>query len=143
MLGRHYFAFASFCITPLNKQPSGLVLDMIHRKRFLLFALVILCLCSMALARSRKASQEAEKNETIDAPHVHFLVELLGKQIYRAINTPKYKFYIYMTVGKLPNEQSMVAFLSTICNVLYGCIVAFGFLFLRRDYMLLVTLLTL
>ena len=48
-----------------------------------------------------------------------------------------------MTIGKLPSEKDTIALLSTICNVLYGCCVWFGFMFLRRDYMLLGTLLTL
>jgi hypothetical protein len=77
------------------------------------------------------------------APRVHYLVEWIGKEIYAVVKKPKYKFYIYMTIGTLPNEENTIVFLSTICNTLYGLSVLFGFLFLPRGPMLVATLCTL
>ena len=74
---------------------------------------------------------------------VHFLVEWIGKEIYSVVNKPKYKFYIYMTIGKLPNEHDTIMMLSTICNVVYGLAVLIGFLFTQRGPMLFITLATL
>lgn len=76
-------------------------------------------------------------------PEVHFLVEAIGKELYRAVDRPKYKFYIYMTIGKLPNEEATIALLSTLCNVLYGLAVFFGFLFMPRGFMLFAAVATL
>jgi hypothetical protein len=111
----------------------------------LYLAVVLLCICCFhtAAARSRKPTEEEENIELVKNVEVHFLVQVIGKQIYDYVDRPKYKFYIYMTVGKLPNEKSTIALLSTLCNVLYGCCVWAGFLILPRDYMLLGTLLTL
>lgn len=78
-----------------------------------------------------------------DIPNVHFLVEMIGQEIYAMVKKPKYKFYIYMTIGTLPNEQNTIVLLSTICNLLYGLSVLFGFLFFPRGPMLFVTLATL
>ena len=116
-----------------------------HRKGTLFLSIVVLILCCASVdgARSKKEPTEERESDLVDSVEVHYLVELIGKQLYAYVRRPKYKFYIYMTIGKLPNEQSTIALLSTLCNVLYGCCVWVGFLFLRRDYMLLGTLLTL
>lgn len=75
---------------------------------------------------------------------VPFLVEIIGKRIYAAINRPKYKFYIFMTIGtKLPNEQDAIIMLNMLCNFLYSVSVFVGFLCLPRGTMLLLTLVTL
>lgn len=95
-----------------------------------------------AATRQKNKSEDAEESK-LDIPKVHFLVDMIGKQLYALVDNRKYKFYIYMTVGTLPSEESTIALLSTLCNVLYGCFVLLGFLFLRREYMLLFTLLTL
>jgi hypothetical protein len=84
-----------------------------------------------------------EEQITDDIPGVPWLVEWLGKELYGAVNRPKYKFYLYMTVGKLPDEKSTVIFLSTLCNILYGVSVVAGFLLLPRNFMLLFTATTL
>ena len=116
-------------------------MNMNHRNLFLSFVVLVICWASVDGGRSKKAPPEEE--DPVNDVKVHFLVELIGKQLYDYVKRPKYKFYIYMTIGKLPNEQSTIALLSTLCNVLYGCCVWVGFLFFRRDYMLLGTLLTL
>ena len=84
------------------------------------------------------------EEEELDVPNVHYLVEFLGKEMYNYINRPKYRFYVYMALGtSLPDEQSTIAIISTVCNVLYGFLIWGGFIFMRRDYMLVVTMLTL
>eukprot|EP00977_Amphora_coffeiformis_P001438 scaffold291_cov168-Amphora_coffeaeformis.AAC.7 len=77
-----------------------------------------------------------------DIPDVPFLVEALGKEIYAAVNKPKYKFYFYMTIGKLPDETTFVTVLNMICNLLYGLITLVGFVALPRGFMLMFTALT-
>jgi len=78
-----------------------------------------------------------------DIPHVHYLVEMIGKEFYAAVNQPKYKFFIYMTVGSLPSEKTTIVLVSTICNVLYGISILIGFLFFRRGPMLVFSIATL
>jgi hypothetical protein len=77
-----------------------------------------------------------------DYEHTHSLVETVGKAIYRQLDRPKYRFYMFMTVGKL-NEQSTILLLSSLCNALYGILVLIGFLLLPRERMLIITALTL
>lgn len=74
---------------------------------------------------------------------VHYLVEMIGKEFYAAVNQPKYKFFIYMSVGSLPNEKDTIVLVSTICNVLYGISILIGFLFFRRGPMLMFSIATL
>jgi hypothetical protein len=75
---------------------------------------------------------------------VPFLVQMLGKRFYAAMNRPKYKFYIFMTFGtKLPNEQDSIIMLNMLCNILYSLSILLGFVFLPRGIMLLLTLVTL
>jgi len=87
------------------------------------------------------------KQDTSGDFKVPFLIDTLGKEIYRELaamtSRPKYKFYIYMTLGKLPEEQTFVAALNVICNFLYCTAIMLGFLFLPRGYMLFGTILTL
>jgi hypothetical protein len=106
-----------------------------------LIAFLLLSSIYLALARKKKPEEE-DLQEALGIPQVHPLVEMIGKEMYSAVNTPKYKFYIYMTIGTLPNEKNTIALLSTLCNVLYGTFVWLGFLFLPRDRMLLFTLIT-
>jgi hypothetical protein len=89
-----------------------------------------------------KDGRKDEDND-VQVTEAHYLVGMIGREMYQFVNTPKYKFYIYMTIGTLPDEQNTVVFLSTVCNVLYGICVWCGFIFLDRNYMLLGTLLTL
>jgi hypothetical protein len=94
----------------------------------------------------QKNSVNAVSDMTVmddDIPEVHFLVEMIGKEIYAMVKKPKYKFYIYMTIGTLPNEQNTIVLLSTVCNLLYGICVLCGFLLLPRGPMLFATLATL
>lgn len=81
--------------------------------------------------------------EEEDMPRVHYLLEMIGKEIYASVNKKKYKFYIYMTVGTLPSEKSTILFISTICNTLYCLSILMGFLFFKRGPMLTFTILTL
>jgi hypothetical protein len=111
-------------------------------RHFLRLILLFSICWTCAEARKRRKEVEPEEEEDV-RPEVPYLIELIGKEIYGAINTRKYKFYIYMTIGTLPDEQSTIALLSIICNVLYGVCVFLGFLFLPRGYMLVGTLVTL
>lgn len=107
------------------------------------YVCLLLLSCIIAVeARRKKSELQDEIEEYLDVPSVHPLVEMIGKAMYDAINCAKYKFYIYMVWGSLPDEASTIAVLSTFCNVLYGCSVFFGFIFFPRDRMLLATLLT-
>lgn len=80
-------------------------------------------------------------NHHDDYEHVHSLVETVGKAIYRTLDRPKYRFYMYMIIGKF-NEESTVLLVSSLCNVLYGIFVLVGFWLLPRERMLLITALT-
>jgi len=105
--------------------------------------LLLLILSSIFLQCSaRKQRKELLEEDDDDIPGVPWLVETIGEEIYRAVNRPKYRFYIYMTVGKLPDENSTVALLSTLCNVLYGLFVLIGFMVLPRGKMLFLTMIT-
>jgi hypothetical protein len=108
-------------------------------------ALTCILLSSVLYVRfcNKTSSPSDEDNGDVNVPQPHYLVDKLGREIYQVVNGPKYKFYIYMTGRKLPDERSTIAFISTVCNVLYGICVWFGFMFLDRTYMLLGTLLTL
>lgn len=114
--------------------------------RLLLLILLLSCCLEVAFAGKFRKNKQApiDDDEEVDVPQVHYLVEYLGKEMYNYINRPKYRFYVYMALGRsLPDEQSTIAMISTVCNVLYGITVFFGFMLLRRDYMLLITILTL
>ena len=116
------------------------------------FALLLLaCTCwfgsvDAGLFKSHNTTKSVSATDTTmtddDIPNVHFLVEMIGQEIYAMVKKPKYKFYIYMTIGTLPNETNTIVLLSTICNILYGISVLFGFLFLPRGPMLFATLAT-
>lgn len=88
--------------------------------------------------------QQDSNNDDKDAiPGVPFLIESLGKELYRAVDRPKYKFALYMTIGKLPDEASFVTMLNMVCNLLYSLAVLGGFVFLPRGYMLVGAVVTL
>jgi tetrahydromethanopterin S-methyltransferase subunit G len=119
-----------------------------HRiQRLLLFFSTFLILECEAWKKKEAAEQEEQQwfvlEDEDDIPGVPWLVEMLGEEIYRMVNRPKYKFYLYMTIGKLPDENSTVAALSTLCNVLYGWGIVVGFWCLPRGKMLAITLMTL
>jgi hypothetical protein len=104
----------------------------------------------MGLLLAVEAGRRKRKEERIDildseedVPEVYYLVEMIGKEIYSIVDRPKYRFYIYMTIGHLPEEHSMIALINVICNVLYGIFVVCGFWFLPRGVMLFGTLATL
>lgn len=105
--------------------------------------LFLVCLV-FADAWSRKAKEE-EQAEVLQAEgsNAHFLIQLIGHEIYSVLKKPKYKFLIYMTVGKLPSEENTILILSTVCNLLYGIAIWFGFMWVSRERMLLITLVTL
>jgi hypothetical protein len=62
--------------------------------------------------------------------------------IYRWLNRPKYKFYMFMTIGRF-NEEHTILVLSSLCNVLYVTLILVGFLLQPRNRMLIITALTL
>jgi len=90
----------------------------------------------------RQKSLQPELQETDPITGVPFLVEMLGKELYSYLDRPKYRLYLRMTVGKLPNEETFVVTLNMICNLLYGVAILVGFLLLPRGFMLLGTLAT-
>ena len=97
--------------------------------------------------RQRQNKNAVDDSSTVndgdDDPNIHFLVEWIGKEIYSVVKKPKYKFYIYMTIGKLPNEHDTILVISTICNIVYGTSVLIGFILFPRGIMLFITLATL
>jgi hypothetical protein len=105
--------------------------------------LSVLLVCDVTARRSKATKGPPDDDNDLGVPHVHFLVDMIGREMYQNVNTPKNKILIFMTIGKLPCEQSTIAFLSTFCNVCYGISVLLGFVFLDRTYMLVGTLLTL
>lgn len=134
--------------------------DLLAMRRRFFFILVLLCWFSFscvdarrkqqvepqeaeAAKPSRRKQRAAEVDGNEDLPDVHYLVEMIGKEMYAFIDCPKYRFYIYMMGYSLPDERSAIIFISTICNVLYGCSIVFGFLFFPRNPMLVWTLCTL
>jgi hypothetical protein len=112
-----------------------------------LLLLLGLCIVQVVDAGSKKGAEQGSINDDNNndnaVPHVHWLVERIGKEIFAIVKRPKYKFYIFMTIGTLPEEQSTIALVNTLCNVLYGILVWLGFLWLPRTFMLFATLLTL
>lgn len=126
-----------------------------QRRRYLIAVVCVLLLTYFPLACDafRRHKSESPENAAAEAstknnfadediPPVHYLVELIGKELYEAVNKPKYKFYIYMTIGTLPNERNTIVLISTICNVLYGLSILLGFMFFNRGTMLIFTIAT-
>lgn len=56
---------------------------------------------------------------------------------------PLCQFYIYMTIGTMPNEENTIFLLNILCNLLYATSILIGFLLLPRGTMLIGTLVTL
>ena len=135
---------------------------LLNRMRVCQIALLLGCLLSTlptAEARWWKKLIRAKKNQenkaavenvylqpdhSKDIPGVPFLVEALGKEMYAAVkNRPKFRFWIYMTLGsQLPDETTFVTLLNGTCNLLYGLSTLIGFLMLPRGFMLVVTAVT-
>jgi len=112
----------------------------------LMLIFLLFLLCTFSVVEAKKPSKnfaEKQESEGEDIPGVPFLIETLGKEIYAMVNRPKYRFYLYMTIGKLPDQQTFVVALNMICNLLYCTCILFGFLLLPRGYMLFGTLATL
>jgi hypothetical protein len=104
--------------------------------------LFLLCSCIAVVEGGKKSKNSSTEDVRGDVPSVHYLVEMIGKEMYSYVNRPKYKFYIYMSVGSLPDEQSTIVLLSTVCNVLYGVTILAGFMLLPRNQMLVLTFFT-
>ena len=90
-----------------------------------------------------RIAEKRQADSDDDIPGVPFLIEVLGKKLFSLINRPKYRFYLYLTLGKLPDERTFVAILNLSCNFLYCTSILVGFLLLPRNYMLVGTLITL
>lgn len=91
------------------------------------------------------AFDDTDTDTNNDVAHqAHYLVEMIGKEIYKFIDCRKYRFYIKMMSGyNLPDEREAIWFISSVCNLLYGIAIVTGFLFLPRGPMLAGTLCTL
>ena len=122
-----------------------------QRRRYAACALVLLCAISLFsyVEGKRKPKQDVDvlPPATVavedDIPEVHYLFELIGREMYAYVNCPKYRFYIYMMGYSLPDERTTIIALSTLSNVLYGCSVLIGFIVFPRGQMLIWTLVTL
>lgn len=110
--------------------------------KILLILACLLVSTDALFGRNKHGDELNEVNQEDDIPGVPFLVETLAKEIYAVVNCKKYKFFLYMTVGKLPDEPTFIVFLNYICNVLYGLAILSGFLVLPRGPMLMATILT-
>ena len=122
---------------------------------FWLFGAVSCCCCWFAVlltvattvvdAKRRRgnADDNSDGEDSDGIPGVPFLIEWLGRKLYTLIDRPKYRFYLYMTLGKLPDESTFVAVLNVACNFMYCTSILLGFLLLPRNYMLIGTLVTL
>ena len=122
---------------------SSNIMRRLSRPLALLLLFALLSSSSVQARRSTKTKSD-ELVETVQesVPKVPFLIETIGKEIYSAVNRPKYKLYIYLTIGKLPKEDDTIVLLNLLCNFLYGTFILLGFLLLPRGYMLLATMLT-
>ena len=114
-----------------------------------LVALVLLGACATTALAKKKKEEEPDVGTEGLPGDAGDLVDFLGVYVFEALNTPKYRFYVYMMTGYALNKQGTIAFISTTCNVLYGYWILKGFLgsgplgSLPRTRMLLFTLLTL
>ena len=132
-------------------------LTLVGSRRRVFLLLVLLAWCSWSTTTvveakrktppetitQQKPQPQAQPQEPTDPiTGVPFLVEMLGKELYSYLDRPKYRLYLRMTVGKLPNEETFVVSLNMICNLLYGVAILVGFLLLPRGFMLLGTLAT-
>ena len=121
------------------------------RLSFVILLLSLTILFSVDLVGGKrwfKNQNDVEKHQTKEDSKVleyerdETLVDKIGKAIYQKLNSPKYKFYLFMTVGTLSEEVAILV-VSSICNVLYGLSILFGFLYFPRNRMLIITALTL
>ena len=110
--------------------------------RLLVVACFIMAVDAFGRAKKTLADRDASESPSDDIPGVPFLVETIGKEMYAVVNRKKYKFFLYMTVGKLPDEATSIVFLNYVCNLLYGLAILTGFLVLPRGPMLIATILT-
>uniref|UniRef100_A0A7S0ASG7 EF-hand domain-containing protein n=1 Tax=Minutocellus polymorphus TaxID=265543 RepID=A0A7S0ASG7_9STRA len=122
----------------------------IRSRRYAACALVLICAISfLACVEAKRKSKQnfdvapATSTAEDDIPDVHYLFQLIGKEMYSFVDCPKYRFYIYMMGYSLPDERTTIAALSTLSNVLYGCSILIGFLVFPRGTMLIWTLMTL
>ena len=101
--------------------------------------LVPLLLVACATVEAGKKKEEVVEDPTAD---VGYLIKLVAEAMFSAIDTPKYKFYLYMTLGFVPKQADFVVATSTLCNLLYVMMLVGGFFMLPRTRMLVITLLT-
>jgi hypothetical protein len=81
----------------------------------------------------------------MEQPSDDSLVNQLGSMIFEAINTPKYRLYVYLLTGFQLEKQATITILSTICNLLYCVAILLAFLgvgHVSRTTVLVCTLLT-
>lgn len=121
----------------------------IRRRRCVTRAFFVL-LCAISLFTYAEAKRKPKQDIDVPSatvedgiPEVHYLFELIGREMYAFVNCPKYRFYIYMMGYSLPDERTTIVALSTLSNVLYGCSILIGFIVFPRGQMLIWTLFTL
>lgn len=109
-----------------------------------LLATLVLCATASVEAGPWSGHKQAPDGaaETPATPEVGGLIGIVSHAMYNSINTPKYKLYLYMSMGFVPKESDFVFFVSTMCNLLYVLTLLAGFTILPRGNMLVITALT-
>jgi len=103
--------------------------------------LLVLLLSSECLAWGKK--KQAVEIVEVQPPDTGYLINLVSDAVATPIlATPKYRFYLYMSLGFVPKQEDFVFIVSTLCNLLYVLTLLAGFFLLPRTNMLVITLVT-
>lgn len=106
---------------------------------------LLLLLATSAHCWKKKATHEDAAPAITEEDMPSGLVGTLGELVFEGLNSPKYRFYIYMVMGAKLERQQTIAFISTLCNLLYGVCILLGFLGIggiSRSSMLIFSMLT-
>jgi hypothetical protein len=101
--------------------------------------------CLTVDAKRKLQTKEESANASMMEQPSDSLVNQLGSMIFEAINTPKYRLYVYLLTGFQLEKQATITILSTICNLLYCVAILLAFLgvgHVSRTTVLVCTLLT-
>ena len=117
---------------PLHRHSSRVTIGHVHR-------------CLTVDAKRKLQTKEESATSMMEQAPSGFLVDQLGSMIFEAINTPKYRLYVYILTGFQLEKQATITILSTICNLLYCVAILLAFLgvgHVSRTTVLVCTLLT-
>jgi len=107
--------------------------------------LLLLFAASTTALFKKKSSNEESALAIADEDMPSGLIGVLGELVFEGLNTAKYRFYFYMATGAKLEKQQTIAFISTLCNLLYSVSILLGFLGvggISRTSMLVFTLVT-